>query len=100
VRDRRAGVATHVGDAGLQQGLGDGQDALTAQRVAGAVAELLDVFRERSLTHATPRWRRGLLFHRFPSAVAGSGLAGVGLARGPAPRPRTRGGGGPAAGGG
>ena len=42
VRDRRALVAPDVGHAGLQQGLGDGQDALAVKRGSRALAQLLD----------------------------------------------------------
>ena len=41
MRDRRALVAADIGDAGLQQRLGDGEDALAAEHLAGAEPELL-----------------------------------------------------------
>ena len=39
VRHRRALVAAHVGHARLQQGFGDGQDALAVKRFARAHAQ-------------------------------------------------------------
>src|SRR5262245_21097937 len=53
VRDRRPGVAAHVGDARLEDGLGDGQDALAGEDLAGAVAKLLDVLGERAFHGAS-----------------------------------------------
>ena len=52
VRDRRALVARHVGHAGLEQRLGDGENALAAEFVAVAEIELLDFFLEGSFGHA------------------------------------------------
>src|SRR6478672_1809786 len=61
VRDRRALVAGDVRDARLEQRLGDGEDALAMEDLAGAQAELLDLFDERPLSHARTgperRWR-------------------------------------------
>jgi hypothetical protein len=54
VGDRRALVATDVGDAGLQQRLGDGEDALATEGLASAGAQVLDLLRERSLGHGSP----------------------------------------------
>src|SRR5207253_10788933 len=51
VGDGRARVAAHVAHARLEHGLGDREDTLAAQDLPRAVAELLDVLRERSLTH-------------------------------------------------
>ena len=51
MRDRRALVAGHIGHAGLQQRLGDGEDAFAAEFLAGAEPELLDLFLERSFRH-------------------------------------------------
>ena len=50
VRDRRALVAGDVGHAGLKEGLGDGEDAFAGELVALAEMELLDLFREGSLS--------------------------------------------------
>src|SRR5437667_59505 len=47
----RARVTAHVAHTRLEQGLGDREDALAAQDLPRAVAELLDVLRERALTH-------------------------------------------------
>jgi hypothetical protein len=46
VRHRRALVAADVGNAGLQQRLGDREDALAVERVARAQAQGLDLFAE------------------------------------------------------
>ena len=46
VRHRRALVAADVGDAGLQQRLGDGEDRLAVEGLAVAELELLDFFLE------------------------------------------------------
>ena len=51
VRDRRALVAGDIGHAGLQQRLGDGQDALAAEFLAGAELQLLDFLLERAFRH-------------------------------------------------
>jgi hypothetical protein len=51
VRDGCALVAGHVRDAGLQQRLGDGQDALAAKLVALAQAQLFNFLREGTLSH-------------------------------------------------
>ena len=51
VRDGRAGIAADVADAGLEQRLGDREDAFAVEDLAGAVPELFDVFREGTLTH-------------------------------------------------
>ena len=51
MRDRRALVAADVGDPGLQQRLGDGENALAAELRAFAEAQRLDFFRERALGH-------------------------------------------------
>src|SRR5262249_48866589 len=82
----------HVGDAGLQQRLGDGEDALAFEDLPRPVAELFDVFGERPLTHAgsSPSGCR-LLWHRTraprPAGQAargpgsGAGVSGAGLTR-------------------
>lgn len=54
VRDRRALVAGHVGDARFQQRLGHGQDALAAENLARAQAQLLHFFDKRPLGHGVP----------------------------------------------
>jgi hypothetical protein len=46
VRDGRALVAADISDAGLQQRLGDGQDALAMEHLAVAQAQQLDLFPE------------------------------------------------------
>ena len=46
VRDRRALVATHIGDAGLQQRLGHREDALAAKGLAVAEFQRLDFLSE------------------------------------------------------
>ena len=46
VRHRCALVAAHVGHAGLQQRLGDGENALAMEGVARAQAQRLDFFAE------------------------------------------------------
>ena len=51
VRDRRALVARHIGHAGLQQRLGDGQDALAVELGAVAELQLFDLFLERAFRH-------------------------------------------------
>ena len=54
MRDRRALVAGDIGHAGLQQRLGDGEDAFAAEFLAGAEPELLDFLLERSFRHRRP----------------------------------------------
>ena len=54
VRDRRALVAGDVGHAGLQQRLGDRQDAFAAEFLAGAELELGDLLLERAFRHRRP----------------------------------------------
>ena len=51
MRDRRALVAADVADAGLQQRLGDREDALAAELLSGAEAQFADFVRERSFSH-------------------------------------------------
>ena len=51
VGDRRALVAGDVADAGLQQRLGDGEDALAAEFLAFGEAQVLDLACERPLSH-------------------------------------------------
>ena len=46
VRDRRALIAADIGDAGLQQRLGDREDALAAEGLAVAELERLDFLLE------------------------------------------------------
>ncbi|MHC2616340.1 hypothetical protein ACVMGF_007413 [Bradyrhizobium diazoefficiens] len=53
VRDRRALVAADIGDAGLQQCLGDGEDAFAAERIAVAEPEILDFASKRPFSHCT-----------------------------------------------
>jgi len=55
VRDRRARIAADVAHAGLEQRLGDRENAFAAKDLAFPVPELLDVLRERPLTHAATR---------------------------------------------
>ena len=59
MRDRRAGIAADVTDAGLQQRLRDGENALAPEDLAFPVAELLDVLGERALTHRSGAGRLG-----------------------------------------
>ena len=51
VRDWSALIAGHVGDAGLQQGFCDGEDAFAAKFLALAQVEFLDFFFEEPLRH-------------------------------------------------
>ena len=51
MRDRRALIAGDIGHAGLQQRLGDGEDAFAAEFLAGAELELFDFFLERAFRH-------------------------------------------------
>jgi hypothetical protein len=55
VRHRRALVAADVGDAGLQQRLGDGEDALAGEGLAGAKPQLGD-FRLEGSFHSLCWW--------------------------------------------
>ncbi len=52
MRDGRALVAADIGHAGLQQRLGDREDALAAEDLALAELQILDLARERSFGHA------------------------------------------------
>ena len=54
VGDRRALVAGDIGDAGLQQRLGDGENALAAELIAVAQLELLDFACKRAFRHDAP----------------------------------------------
>jgi len=49
VRDRCSRIAADVGDAGLQQTLGDGEDGLAVEGLAGAQLELADLASEGPL---------------------------------------------------
>jgi hypothetical protein len=64
VRDRRALVAGDVGDARLQQRLRHGEDALAAEFVAVAQAQLGDFRRERAFGHGRGRERGTDSMHR------------------------------------
>ncbi len=61
MRDRRALVAGDIADAGLQQGLGDRENALAAKLLPGAEPQVLHFARERPLGHAEKllcgRWK-------------------------------------------
>jgi hypothetical protein len=48
MRDRRALIAADIAHAGLQQRLGDGEDAFAAKSLAGAKPQCLDFFAERA----------------------------------------------------
>jgi hypothetical protein len=52
VRDRRALIAGDVGHAGLQQRLGDGEDAFAAEFLSSAEPELCNLAFERPFRHA------------------------------------------------
>jgi hypothetical protein len=67
VGDGRALVAADVGDAGLQQGLGDGEDALAVEGLALAQLEGLDLAVEGTL-HCLVSVSRG------SPALGGSGV--------------------------
>ena len=51
MRDRRALIAADIADAGLQQRLGDREDALAAEFLSRAEAQLADFVREGSFGH-------------------------------------------------
>ena len=51
---RRALIAADIGDAGLQQRLGDGDDALAVKRIAVAELQLLDFAFEGDFGHGSP----------------------------------------------
>ena len=55
VRDRRALIARDVRHAGLQQRLGDGENALAAELLARAEPKLRDLALERAFRHASVR---------------------------------------------
>ena len=54
VRDRRALIAGDVGHAGLQQRLGDGENALAAEFLTGAEPKLRDLAFERPFCQPRP----------------------------------------------
>ena len=54
VRDRRALVAADIAHARLQQRLGDGEDALAAEFLARAEAQVLHLAREGPFRHLPP----------------------------------------------
>ena len=49
MRDGRALIAADIGDAGLQQRLGDGEDPLAAKFLALAQPQLLDLLVRRTV---------------------------------------------------
>ena len=51
MRDRRALIAADIADAGLQQRLGDGENAFAAEFLAVAELEVLDLAGERAFSH-------------------------------------------------
>ena len=51
MRDGGAGIAADIGDAGLQQRLGDGEDAFATERIAVAEPEVFDFACERAFGH-------------------------------------------------
>jgi hypothetical protein len=51
VRNWSALIAGYVGDAGLEKGFGDGENALAAKFLALAEIEFLDFFFEEPLCH-------------------------------------------------
>jgi hypothetical protein len=66
MRDGRALVARHIGNPGFEQGLGDGQNALSTEHLSARKPQLLDFFDERTLSHVGPcslSWEDG---HRLP----------------------------------
>jgi len=52
VRDRCTLVAADIGDAGLQQRLGDRENALAVERVPGAQAQVANLLVERNFQTA------------------------------------------------
>ena len=54
MRDRRALIAADIRDAGLQQSLGDGENAFAAKDFALAKLEILDLASERAFRHRAP----------------------------------------------
>ena len=54
VAHRRALVAADIGDARLQQRLGDGEDAFAVEGLAGAEPQALDLLVERDFSHVRP----------------------------------------------
>ena len=54
MRNRRALVARDVADAGLQQRLGDGENPLAPEHLAGAKPEVFHFTRKRAFRHAGP----------------------------------------------
>ncbi len=52
MRDGRTLVAADIGHAGLQQGLGDREDALAAKDLALAELQVFDLARKRSFGHS------------------------------------------------
>ena len=67
VRDRRARIPAHVGDAGLQQRLRDGEDPLAPEHLPVAQRQLLDFLGERP-------FHRTLLYHNLPEGGAHGAL--------------------------
>ena len=84
MRDRRALITADVRDAGLQQRLGDGENALAAKFFAFAEFEILHFACKRSLCHENlralaalqHRARRPLALLINPSRVSCNGLSG------------------------
>jgi len=56
VRDRRALIAGDIRDAGLQQRLGDGENALSAKDLAGAEAQVLNFALKGPFRHRSAPW--------------------------------------------
>jgi hypothetical protein len=64
MRDRRTLVAPDVGDAGLQQRLGDRKNALAAKNLARAELEIFDFPRKRTFRHRRLRSTLGRNLHQ------------------------------------
>jgi hypothetical protein len=67
VRDRGARIPAHVGDPGLEQRLGDGEDPLAAEHLTVSQRQLLDFLGERP-------FHRTLLYHNLPDGGAHGAL--------------------------
>ena len=67
VRDRRALVAAHISDPGLQQRLGHGQDALAAENLAVAELQRFHFLRKRTFRHSRSSTTRRRHFSRIQS---------------------------------
>ena len=80
VRHRRALIAADIGDAGLQQRLGDGKDAFAVEGVAVAQLQRLHFLLERAFHNVSPMVGVPTILLPFRYICEGSQIARIGKA--------------------